>query len=153
VKARFEQHRAAFFANLLHAAARAGGRVAVVLTMRSDFLGACAAFPRLNDALHAHLVQVGPMREDELRSAIERPAYLVGCEVERALTERLLADVEGQLGALPLLQFALKEVWQKRDVRKLTLDAYLELGCVQGVLEKRANEVYDSLDLEQKAIC
>ena len=110
-------------------------------------------FPKLNDALHTHLVQVGPMRQDELREAIERPAYLVGCEVEPALSERLLADVEGQSGALPLLQFALKEVWQKRDVRKLTLDAYLKLGGVQGVLEKRANEVFDSLDVEQKAIC
>ena len=128
-KARFEHRRAAFFANLLHAAARAGGRVAVVLTMRSDFLGACAVFPRLNDALHTHLVQVGPMRQDELREAIERPAYLVGCEVEPALSERLLADVKGQSGALPLLQFALKEVWSKRDVRKLTLDAYWSWGA------------------------
>src|SRR5262249_32830911 len=42
---RFERARAAFFANLLHAAAAPGGRVAVVLTMRSDFLGACASFP------------------------------------------------------------------------------------------------------------
>ena len=81
-KARFEKRRAAFFANLLHAAAASGGRVAVVLTMRSDFLGACAPFTRLNDVLNAHLVQVGPMQEDELREAIERPAYLVGCELE-----------------------------------------------------------------------
>ena len=43
-KARFEKARAAFFANLLHAAAASGGRVAVVLTMRSDFLGACTPF-------------------------------------------------------------------------------------------------------------
>ena len=61
-KARFEKARAAFFANLLHAAAASGGRVAVVLTMRSDFLGACASFTRLNDVLNAHLVQVGPMQ-------------------------------------------------------------------------------------------
>ena len=101
-KARFEKARAAFFANLLLAAAASGGRVAVVLTMRSDFLGACASFTRLNDVLNAHLVQVGPMQEDELREAINRPAYLVGCEVEPALSERLLADVEGQPGALPL---------------------------------------------------
>ena len=76
--------RAVFLANLLHAAAAPGGRVAVVLTMRSDFLGPCATFPKLNDVLNAHLVQVGPMREPELRAAIERPAYRVGCEVEPA---------------------------------------------------------------------
>ena len=62
-RARFERARAAFFANLLHAAATPGGRVAVVLTMRSDFLGACAAFPRLNDVLNAHQEQVGPMQD------------------------------------------------------------------------------------------
>src|SRR5262249_13562320 len=140
-KERFERSRAAFFANLLNAAAAPGGRVAVALTMRSDFLGPCASFRRLNDVLNAHLVQVGPLQEEELREAIEQPAYLVGCEVEPALTERLLADVEGQAGALPLLQFALTEVWKKRDVRKLTLRAYDELGGVEGALEHRATEI------------
>ena len=141
-KARFEAARSAFFANLLHAASAPGGRAAVVLTMRSDFLGACAAFPALNDALNAHLVQVGPMREDELRAAIERPAQLVGCEVEPALAERLLADVEGRPGAPPLMQFALTEVWKRRKARRLTLRVYEELGGVEGALQHRADEIY-----------
>ena len=152
-KARFEKARAAFFANLLLAAAASGGRVAVVLTMRSDFLGACASFTRLNDVLNAHLVQVGPMQEDELREAINRPAYLVGCEVEPALSERLLADVEGQPGALPLLQFALTEVWKKRDVRRLTLRAYEALGGVEGALEHRANEIFQRFKPEEQEFC
>src|SRR5271165_4804488 len=152
-KARFEKARAAFFANLLHAAAASGGRVAVVLTMRSDFLGACASFTRLNDVFNTHLVQVGPMQEDELREAINRPAYLVGCEVEPALSERLLADVEGQPGALPLLQFALTEVWKKRDVRRLTLRAYAALGGVEGALEHRANEIFQRFKPEEQEFC
>ena len=131
-RARFEQDRGQFFANLLNAAAAPGGRVAVVLTMRSDFLGACASFPQLSAVLSAHQEQVGPMTASELREAIERPAFLVGCEVEPGLTERLLAHVAGQPGALPLLQFALTEVWRKRDVRRLTLRAYEELGGVEG---------------------
>ena len=52
------------------------------------------------------------MTTAELREAIERPALLVGCEVELPLTKRLLADMKGQSGALPLLQFALTEVWK-----------------------------------------
>ncbi|MFO0956446.1 MAG: hypothetical protein U0800_03140 [Isosphaeraceae bacterium] len=152
-KSRFERWRESFLANLLDASARPGGRVAVVFTMRSDFLGACAPFPRLNDALGAHMVQVGPMREDELREAIEQPAYLVGCEVEPALTERMLAEVEGQAGALPLLQFALTEVWKKREVRKLTLRAYDALGGIEGALEHRANEVFRSFKPEQREVC
>ena len=80
-RARFEQDRDQFFANLLNAAATPGGRVAVVLTMRSDFLSACAPFPQLSAVLSAHQELVGPMTAAELREAIERPAYLVGCEV------------------------------------------------------------------------
>jgi hypothetical protein len=153
VRARFEQYRAAFFANLLHAAATPGGRVAVVLTMRSDFLSACATFPQLAAVLSAHQELVGPMTAAELREAIERPALLVGCDVEPALTERLLADVGGQPGALPLLQFALTEVWKKRDVRRLTLRAYDELGGVEGALEHRANEIYEGFKPEEQELC
>ena len=73
------------------------------------------------------------MTAAELREAIEQPAVLVSCEVQPGLTERLLADVEGQPGALPLMQFALTEVWKKRDVRRLTLRAYDEWG-IKGAL-------------------
>jgi ABC-type cobalamin/Fe3+-siderophores transport system ATPase subunit len=160
-RARFEQDRDRFFANLLHAAARTGGRVAVVVTMRSDFLSASAMFPQLAAVLSAHQELVGPMTAAELREAIEQPAFRVGCEVERALTERLLADVKGQPGALPLLQFALTEIWKKRDTRRLTLRAYTELGeddkgeqrGIEGVLDHRANEIYCNLQPEDQNLC
>jgi len=160
-RARFEQDRDQFFANLLNAAATPGGRVVVVLTMRSDFLSACAKFPQLSAVLSAHQDLVGPMTAAELREAIERPAYLVGCEVEASLTERLLADVEGQPGALPLLQFALTEVWKKREVRRLTLRAYTELGKddkgeprgIEGVLDHRASEIYRNLTAVDRDLC
>src|SRR5512135_2038834 len=160
-RARFEQARAAYFANLLNAAAAPGGRVAVVLTMRSDFLGACAVFSQLAAVLSAHQELVGPMTAAELREAIERPAYFVGCEVESGLTEKLLGDVRGQSGALPLLQFALTEVWKKRDVRRLTLRAYTELGeddkgeprGIEGVLDHRANAIYGALTPEDQDLC
>jgi hypothetical protein len=118
---KFEAARLAFFANLVHSATTPGGRVAVVLTMRSDFLGHCARFPRLDDLLTANLQQVGPMQEHELRAAIEQPAFKVSAELEPGLAERLLADVEGQPGALPLLEFTLDELWSRRRGRKLTM--------------------------------
>jgi WD40 repeat protein len=156
----FEHARTSFFANLLRAAAAPSGRVAVILTMRSDFLSACALFPQLSAVLSAHQELVGPMAEEELRQAIERPAFIAGCEVEPALTERLLADVEGQPGALPLLQFALTEVWKKRDVRRLTLRAYNLMGekegkpsGIEGALEHRANEIYGGLKPEDQDLC
>jgi len=160
-RVRFDQDRDRFFANLLNAAAAPRGRVAVVLTMRSDFLSACAPFPQLSAVLSAHQELVGPLTATELREAIERPAFLVGCEVESGLTQRLLADVERRSGALPLLQFALTEVWKKRDVRRLTLGAYNELGKndkneprgIEGVLDRRANEIYRNLTSADQNLC
>ena len=55
------------------------------------------------------------MTDGELREAIERPALLVGCELEPGLTERLLDDMKGQPGALPLLQFALRGLESARS--------------------------------------
>ena len=158
---RFEKTRRAFFANLLHAAAALGGRVAVLLTLRSDFVGDCALFEQLGAVLGAHQEMVGPMNRAELRAAIQRPAWLVGSEAEPSLTERLVADVERQPGALPMLQFALTEVWKKRDVRRMTLKAYIELGRdekgqergIEGVLDNRANEIYDKLTPEDRKLC
>src|SRR5208337_1816564 len=152
-RSRFDQARAWFFANLLYAAAAPSGRVVVVLTMRSDFLGACATYPQLSSVLSAHQELVGPMTNVELRAAIEQPSFLVGCEVEPALTERLLADVEGRPGALPLLQFALTEVWKQRDTRRLTLRSYERLGGVEGALEHRANEIFGALQPEDQELC
>ena len=127
-----EPTRRAFIDTLLHAATVVGGPVLVLLTMRVDFLGKCASYPALAAALSDGQELVGPMSEDELRLAIERPAFLVGCELEPGLTERLLHDVEGQPGALPLLQYTLWELWQRCVDRCLTLAAYREIGGVQG---------------------
>jgi WD40 repeat protein len=158
---RFESDRILYLGNLLNAAAAPGGRVVVVLTMRSDFLGSCAVFPQLSAVLSAHQELVGPMTTAELREAIVQPAYVVGQEIEPALVERLLGDVKGQTGALPLLQFALMEVWKKRDSRRLTLRAYEVLGVdeqgrprgIEGALEHRADEIYNGLSPADQDLC
>ena len=127
-----EPSRRAFIDTLLHAATVVGGPVLVLLTMRADFLGKCASYPALAAALSDGQELVGPMKEDELRLAIEQPAYLVGCELEPGLTELLLRDVAGQPGALPFLQYTLWELWKSRDDRRLTIAAYREIGGVRG---------------------
>ena len=57
---REDSARKALFDNLLDAASIAGGQTMVVLTMRADFYGKCAAYPNLADALSDHQVLVGP---------------------------------------------------------------------------------------------
>ncbi len=90
-----------------------------MLAVRADFYARCAAYPALARLLGANQVLVGPMQRDELRRAIELPAQRAGLHVEPELVDRLLADVEGRPGALPLLSTALLELWQRRDGRTL----------------------------------
>jgi tetratricopeptide (TPR) repeat protein len=150
---RDEAPRRALIDNLLYAASVAGGRAIVVLTMRADFYGKCAAFPVLAAALSDHQMLVGPLTGDELRRAIERPAQLVGCEFEPGLVERLLNDVRDQPGALPLLQFALMELWGRREGRRLTLAAYKASGELRGALENRADEILRGFSDSEKELC
>ena len=127
-----ENTRKALFANLLYAATITGGQTIVLLTMRADFYGKCGPYPALATVMSDHQLLVGPMTEDELRRAIERPAQLAGGEFEPGLVEILLQDVAGQPGSLPLLQFALMELWQRREGRRLTVAAYKAIGGLQG---------------------
>ena len=126
--------RQAFFANLIYAATIAGGRTVVVLTMRADFYGKCGPYPALAAALSEHQFLVGPMTADELRQAIERPARLAGGEFEPGLVEVLLREVVDRPAALPMLEFALTELWQRRDGRRLTVAAYKAIGGLEGAL-------------------
>ena len=135
--------RRALIENLLHAATVVGGPVLVLLTMRVDFLGKCTADPDLAAALSDGQELVGPMSKEELRLAIERPAELAGCTLEPGLTDLLLQDVQGQAGALPLLEYTLLELWRERQGNRLSIAAYNGMGKVQGALEHRADAVLE----------
>ena len=137
--------RVAYLRNLLHAATVAGGRTIVVLTMRADFYGKCATFPELATAVSQHQELVGPMTREELRRAIETPAHLSGSDIEPGLVDQLAREVAQQPGALPLLQYALAELWQKsreQGAGRLTTAAYRELGGWEGALSQRADAVF-----------
>ena len=93
------------------------GSTAVVVALRADFYGHCADHPRLAAALAAHHQLLGPMQPDELRRAIEGPARAAGLRLEPGLVDTMLADVDGEPGAPPLLSHALYESWARRDGR------------------------------------
>jgi WD40 repeat protein/DNA-binding SARP family transcriptional activator len=147
-----EEERAEFVAALVRAARDRSGDCVVVLAVRADFYGRCAAYPELSRLLGANHVLVGPMSRDELQRAIERPAQRVGLSVEPELVDALLTDVEGQPGALPLLSTALLELWRQRDRRRLRLAAYARSGGVQGAVARLAEDAFVRLDPLQQAV-
>src|SRR5947207_14328464 len=91
------------------------------------------------------------MEMDELRAAIKGPATLpdVKLTFEGNLVGDLLYEVRGQVGALPLLQFTLDQLFERRKDHILTQPAYKEIGGVKGALAKHAEETYLALPSEK----
>ncbi len=123
----------------------------VVIAIRADHLDRCASFPELAELITGNDVLVGPMREVELRRAIERPAQRHGGTFEPGLVDLMVADVAGRPGALPLLSTALAETWERRRVGGvLTLGAYKAAGGVDGALARLAEDTFAALGPQQQ---
>ncbi|MEG4839132.1 nSTAND1 domain-containing NTPase [Microcoleus sp. B9-D4] len=126
----------------------------MIIALRGDFLIRCANYPEVLSLIN-HIPTttyiVKSLGIEELPEAIEKPAQLHGVKFERGLVSQIAQDVAGQAGALPLLQYALKELWrvciEKTESSEplLTKKGYEEIGGVQGALENRANVIYQSL--------
>lgn len=98
----------------------------VALTMRSEYLGACARFPGLAEAVNLHQYLLPPMAVADLLRAIREPARLYGGEVDAALAERLAADAAG-IDGLPLVQHGLMQMQREHGATepwRLTLAHY-----------------------------
>ncbi|MGV9248121.1 nSTAND1 domain-containing NTPase [Streptomyces sp. NPDC003710] len=140
------------FIDRLLAATDAASHLRVVIAVRADFLGRCAEHPALIAALQDATVLAGPMSRDELREAITKPAQAVGMIVERSLTARILDEVEGRPGALPLMSHALLETWRRRHGRVLTLGAYEAAGGLHGAIARTAEDLYRTLTPAQAGL-
>jgi formylglycine-generating enzyme required for sulfatase activity len=141
-------HRGCFIDQLL--IATENSPLTVVLTVRADFYGEVLAHWALSDRFQDAQVNLGPMTRDELRRAIVEPAKKVGLQFQPGLEDRLLDDVKGAPGRLPLLEFALKELWSARRGSELLHGAYTAMGGVKRAVARRAEELYNELDSAQK---
>jgi DNA-binding SARP family transcriptional activator/energy-coupling factor transporter ATP-binding protein EcfA2 len=148
---RDEGERTAFLGALTEAA-WADRYVTVVVAVRADFYGHCAAVPGLAGLLAANHVLVGPMRQDELRRAIELPAHRAGLRLEPGLSAAMIGEVADQPGGLPLLSCALLESWQHRHGRTMTLAAYHQAGGVRGAVARLAERAWQQLDADEQAV-
>ena len=146
------QERQRFIGALLTAARAANGRCRVVLGVRADFYAHCTAYTELVEALRDSQVIVGPMTIDELRLAISQPAVRSGYAVETALLTELIAEVNGQVGVLPLLSHALLETWRRRRGSTLTLAGFQAAGGIEGALAQTAEAAYARLVPRQQQV-
>ena len=140
-----------FVGELLDASAHAPLRV--VLTMRLDFVAEALRFRPLEQRLRGVLMQLAPMARADLEQTIVQPAQKTGLTCEPALLERLLDDVGDSAENLPLLQFALRRLWEQRREKGLWLQDYADMGGLQGAMAHVAERIRASLsEGEQTAL-
>nr|WP_055568017.1 hypothetical protein [Streptomyces atriruber] len=133
------------FVGLVLSAQEPRSRLRVVVGMRADFYARCLEHEGLARVLGEASLPVGPMTPDELREVIVKPAAAAGLIVERALTARLVVEVHGAPGALPLLSHTLLETWLRRRGRTLTVQGYEAAGGVHGAIAQTAEDFYTRL--------
>ncbi|NEO96263.1 MAG: WD40 repeat domain-containing protein, partial [Moorea sp. SIO3G5] len=127
----------------------------VLIAMRSDFRGRSRKYPQFVEKINRPLINVDHLNHEEIEEAIAKPAELVGLGIEGRLKQQLINDVEDYPGSLPLLQYTLTELWkQSRQQQEtfLRLETYQQLGGIEGTLEKKANQVFDSLSQVEQTV-
>lgn len=122
----------------------------LITTLRTSFLGSALSYPPFADILQNSDIKLGTMNRSDLLQVIENPAKLLGVEFEEGLIERILDDVEDEPGNLPLLEFALTELWAKQIGKKMTHEAYEAIGKVKGAIADYADEKYNNLTVDDK---
>ena len=145
--------RAKHFMSLLRAAATdPRSRVRIVVTIRADFYDRPLMYPGFSELIRDRTFAIVPLSSEELTNAIVSPAKAAGVSVTSDLIAEIVADVLEQPGALPLLQYAMTELFDHRDDGSIKRAGYDAIGGVFGALGKRSEEVYASLEPEAQEI-
>ena len=138
---------------------RSTPRVGVVLTLRADFLGCFFDYPEFNNLLLSdrYRFELDRMKPKALQRSIVGPASSRGVLLKPGLVERLLAAVGEKADDLPLLEFALTQLWEKMVRGQLTLEAYEAIGGLGQALAIHADGVYADLckdlsEIERQAL-
>jgi tetratricopeptide (TPR) repeat protein len=144
------------FVQVLLAASRDRAlNVYVMLTMRSDFIGDCANFRDLPEAVSASQFLVPSLTRDQREEAIRRPIEKAGATIEPELVERLLNDGGDDIDQLPVLQHCLLRIWEAARApggRDLTTQNYLDVGGISSALSNHADDILQSLRGAEMAV-
>lgn len=152
----FRQREAAFdFVRLLLTAvqeAQSEYRIYVVITMRTDYIGDCAQFRDLPEALNDSQYLVPRLTPEQQRLAIAEPATLAGGQVDGELVQQLMLDAGDDPDQLPILQHLLMRMWAIARHRRLTVDEYNQAGGWRDAIDQQGRELLAPLPEYQQQI-
>lgn len=116
-----------------------GGRFRVLATLRSASLEELVVGGHAEE-LSGTVQMIAPMGPDQLSDVVRRPVEdIPGVEFQPGLAELVISDAGTEPGALPLVEFALAELWERQEHGRLTHAAYREIGGVEGALSRYAD--------------
>ena len=141
-----EAIRAHLLANLLAATLDERSRLQIIITLRADFIDRLLNYVDFGELIRERTEFVLPLTGDELERAIVGPAERIGLQIEAGVVSAIVQDLSDQPGSLPLLQYALTELFEKRKGVLVTKSAYHSIGGVLGALGRRAEDVFTWLD-------
>jgi len=148
------QDAVAFVNLLLEAEAQAECPIYIVLTMRSDFLGDCAQFPGLPEAINQGQYLVPRLTRDERRAAIAGPVAVGGGRISPVLLTRLVNDVGDNPDQLSILQHALNRSWaywrKYGGGTEMSIPDYEAIGTMAHALDRHAERAMEELDTHRK---
>ncbi|NEQ35379.1 MAG: PDZ domain-containing protein [Okeania sp. SIO3I5] len=142
-----EEKRRSFLAGLVEAVRQESWKI--VLTLRADFLS-LVLDEDLGKIFDERDKLITPMNDQELKEAIALPAQKFEVEFADELTNRMIQDYRQNSGHLPMLQFALEELWKKQKYGVISLDSYEKIGGLTQVLGDYAEKIYCQLSQESK---
>jgi tetratricopeptide (TPR) repeat protein len=158
-EARRRDEATQFVQILLDADRRRLENVRVLITMRSDFIGDCASFHGLSEAVSATQYLVPNLTRSQLEEAIRKPVEKAGGTIEPELIERLLNDCGDELDQLPVLQHCLMRLWDRAGAepalggaRHLTRATYDAIGRMTDALSRHADEIFAQCPGKELAI-
>ena len=146
---RHRDEATAFVRLLLSADSVAAVPVHIVITMRSDFIGDCAHFHGLPEAVTRRQFLVPGLTRDQRAMAIELPVQKAKAKIDPELVQRLLNDTNEDPDQLPIIQHVMMRCWQSAiaraqdDAVQLEVDDYFKIGGVANALSQHANEIFE----------
>lgn len=148
-----DEERRIHFLNLLATAVTdPRSRVRIIVTLRADYYDKPLHYPQIGEMLRSRMETVMPLSSKELEHSIRKPAERVGVMFEDGLVAQIVTEMTYQAAALPLLQYALTELFDRHEGRVLTNQAYTEIGGAIGALANRADEIFLNLSDEAQEL-
>jgi hypothetical protein len=127
-------------------------RARIVVTLRADFYGLTLQFQPFGDLMRDTVVSITPPRPEELAEAATLPAQAVGVEVEPDLTAEIVREATEQPGGLPLMEYALTQLFDRRADQRLTVDEYVRSGGLIGALGSWPEQLYNTLSAPEREV-